>query len=126
MEVIQPIEGIAQIQFINYDYFSKIKLKVGRILEAEDIPGKDKLFKLTIDLGEPEKRTLVAGIKPYYTKDELRNKYVIVVANLEPRKLGSFMSQGMLLAASQRLEDGTEKVSLLQPDKDIALGSDVN
>jgi methionyl-tRNA synthetase len=122
MESGEAIEGI---QYINYDYFSKIKLKVGKILEAEDISGKDKLYKLTVDLGEPEKRTLVAGLKPYYSKDELFNKYVIVVSNLEPRKLGPFTSQGMLLAASQKLEDGTERVSLLMPDKDIALGSDI-
>lgn len=121
---MSEVEGIIT-NFINYDYFSKVKLKVGKILEAEDIQGKDKLFKLTIDLGEEEKRTLVAGIKLYYTKEELQNKFVIVVSNLEPRKLGGFLSQGMLLAASQKLEDGTEKVSLLMPDKDISLGSDI-
>ncbi len=117
------VDGI--VSYINYDYFSKVKLKVGRILSAEDIPGKDKLYKLSIDLGEPEKRTLVAGLKPFYTKEELQNKYVIVVSNLEPRKLGGFLSQGMLLAASQKLDDDSEKVSLLTPDKDIALGSDI-
>lgn len=118
------VEGIIS-QFINYSDFSKIKLKVGKILDAEAIEGKDKLYKLIVDLGEPEKRTVVAGLKPYYSKEELQNKYVIVVSNLEPRKLGPFVSQGMLLAASQKLEDGTEKVSLLMPDKDIALGSDI-
>jgi methionyl-tRNA synthetase len=117
------VEGI--VSYINYDYFSKVKLKVGRILSAEDIPGKDKLYKLSIDLSEPEKRTLVAGLKLYYTKEELQNKFVIVVSNLEPKKLGGFLSQGMLLAASQKLDDGSEKVSLLAPDKDIALGSDI-
>ena len=122
---MEVVEGVQTLEYINYDQFSKIKLKVGRILMAEDIPGKDKLFKLTVDLGEPEKRTLVAGLKLYYTKEDLENKYVIVVSNLEPRKLGPFVSQGMLLAASQKLEDGTEKVSLLLPDKDIALGSDI-
>ena len=121
-EIMDAIEGI---QYINYDYFSKIKLKVGKIFEVEDIPGKDKLYKLTVDLCEQEKRTLVAGIKLYYTKEELQNKYVIVVSNLEPRKLGQFTSNGMLLAACQKLEDGTEKVSLLMPDTDIALGSEI-
>jgi len=127
-EVEVKTEGI---QYVNYAEFSKIKLKVGRILNAEDIPGKDKLYKLSIDLnevldsGEKKIRTLVAGLKLYYTKEELQNKYVIVVSNLEPRKLGPFTSNGMLLAASQPLGDGTEKVSLLMPDKDIALGSDI-
>ncbi len=122
---MEAVEGVQTLEYINYDQFSKIKLKVGKILMAEDISGKDKLFKLTVDLGEVEKRTLVAGLKLYYTKEDLQNKYVIVVSNLEPRKLGPFVSQGMLLAASQKLEDGTEKVSLLMPDKDIALGSDI-
>ncbi len=121
---MDKIEGL--IENINYDYFSKIKLKVGKILDVEDILGKDKLYKLTIDLGEAEKRTLVAGLKFFYTKEELQNKYVIVVSNLEPRKLGPFISEGMLLAASQKLEDGTEKVSLLTPDKNIALGSNIS
>jgi methionyl-tRNA synthetase len=121
---MSEVEGVIS-QFINYSDFSKIKLKVGKILDAEDISGKDKLYKLTIDLGEEEKRTLVAGLKPYYSKEELQNKYVIVVSNLEPRKLGPFVSQGMLLAASQKLDDNSEKVSLLMPDKDIALGSDI-
>jgi methionyl-tRNA synthetase len=132
METNNNVEGVMQTsQYISYNDFSKIKLKVGKILNAEDIEGKDKLFKLSIDLGEQDSegnkklRTLVAGLKLFYTKDELQNKYVIVVSNLEPRKLGSFMSEGMLLAASQTLEDGKEKVSLLQPDKDIALGSDI-
>jgi len=113
------------IHFINFADFSKIKLKVGKILKAEDIEGKDKVYKLTVDLAEEEYRILVAGLKLYYTKEDLKNKYVIVVSNLEPRKIGPFVSQGMLLAASEKLSDGTEKVSLLQPDKEIALGSDI-
>ncbi|PIU21894.1 MAG: hypothetical protein COT14_04085 [Candidatus Diapherotrites archaeon CG08_land_8_20_14_0_20_30_16] len=119
------VEGIQEIQNISYNDFSKIKLKVGTILNVEDIEGKDKLYKLTVDLAEPNKRTLVAGLKPYYTKEQLQNKQVIVVSNLELRKLGPFVSQGMLLAACQKLEDGTEIVSLLIPDKDVALGSDI-
>lgn len=119
------VEGVVEMQYINYDHFSKVKLKVGKILDAEEIIGKDKLYKLTVDLGETEKRTLVAGLKPFYSKEELQNKFVIVVSNLEPRKLGPFISYGMLLAASQKQEDGTEKVSLLMPDKEIALGSDI-
>ena len=74
---MSEIEGV--INYINYDYFSKIKLKVGMVLQAEDIVGKDKLYKLVVDLGEKEKRILVAGLKPFYTKEELQNKYVIVV-----------------------------------------------
>jgi len=119
------VEGVQEVLTISYNDFARIKLKVGKIISVEDIVGKDKLYRLVIDLGEPEQRTLVAGLKPYYTKEQLQNKLVIVVSNLEPKKLGPFISQGMLLAASQKLEDGSEKVSLLQPDKEIAAGSDI-
>lgn len=113
-----------EIGIINYEHFSKVLLKVGKIVAVEDIEGKDKLYKLTIDLGEAEARTLLAGIKLHYSKEELLGKQVIVVANLEPKKMGALISQGMLLAACET-KDGKEKVSLLIPDKDIALGSDI-
>lgn len=110
---------------INYEHFSKIQLKVGRIVNVEDIEGKDKLYKLTVNLGEIENRTLLAGIKKHYSKEELLERQIIVVANLEPKKMGAFVSQGMLLAASQKLEDGSEVVSLLMTDRKIAVGSPI-
>lgn len=116
---------VEEAGLINYNHFSKMKLKVGKILEVEDIEGKDKVYKLSVDIGEPEPRTLVAGLKLFYTKEDLKDKYIIVVSNLEPRKIGPFVSQGMLLAATEKLDNGKEKVSLLQPDKELAVGSDI-
>lgn len=82
---------------IAYPEFKRIELRIAKILEAEDIPGKDKLYKLQIDLGS-EKRQLVAGIKKYYSKEQLVGKKIVVVANLEPAKICGIESNGMLLA----------------------------
>lgn len=109
---------------INYEHFSKMQLKVGKIMNVEDLEGKDKLYKLTIDLGEAETRTLLAGIKKHYSKEELLGKQIIVVANLEPKKMGGLVSQGMLLAACEKQED-KEVISLLMPDKKVALGTQI-
>ncbi len=111
---------------INFSEWEKIDLRVGKILEAEDIEGADKLYKLKIDLGkELGKRILVAGIKQFYDKKELKGKRCIVFANLEPRKLKGIESQGMMLAAVSYADGKEEKVKLLQPDEDIELGSRV-
>ena len=71
---------------INFSDWEKLDLRVGTILKAEDIEGADKLYKLSIDLGD-EKRILVAGIKQHYSKKDLKGKQIIVVANLEARNL---------------------------------------
>ena len=106
---------------IGFDDFLKLDLRVAEIKSCEDLPGADKLYKLTIDVGE--ERTIVAGIKQHYTKEELVGKKIAVVANLEPRKLRGAISHGMLLAASN--EDNTSIV-LLTLDKDIPNGSRIS
>ena len=106
---------------ITFDDFKKIELKVAEIKAVEDIEGADKIYKLTIDVGE--ERTLVAGIKPWYTKEELIGKKVVVVANLEPRKIRGVESRGMILAASNA--DHTE-LSVLSIGKDLPNGSGVS
>ena len=91
--------------------------------KVEDIEGADKLYKLTVDFGkEIGKCTICAGIKKHYSKDELKNKKIIVVANLAPRMFRGIESQGMLLAASSKDET---KVILISPEKDIELGSKI-
>ena len=106
---------------IGFDDFLKLDLRVAEIKSCEDLPGADKLYKLTIDVGE--ERTIVAGIKQHYTKEELVGKKIAVVANLEPRKPRGVISHGMLLAASN--EDNTSIV-LLTLDKDIPNGSRIS
>ena len=114
----QKPEGV---EYIDFNDFQKVVLKVGQILEVEDIPKAKKLYKLTVDLGEENPRTIVAGIKPYYQPEELKGKKVIVVANLKPKKLMGIESQGMLLAAN----DG-ENFSLLTVEKDVKNGTRVS
>ena len=106
---------------ITFDDFVKIDLRVAEIKACEDIPGADKLYKLTIDMGE--ERTIVAGIKLYYTKEELVGKKIAVVANLEPRKLRGIESHGMLLAASS---EDKSSVVLLTLDREITNGAKIS
>lgn len=105
---------------ISFSDFQKIELKVGRIVAAEKVENSEKLVKLEVDLGE-EKRQLVAGIGKFYQPQELINKEIIVVANLEPKKLMGVESQGMLLAAT-----GEGFISLLQPDKEVPPGTKIS
>ena len=104
---------------IDYDHFSKIKMMVGTIKTVEEIPKADKLYKLAVDVGpEIGIRTLVAGIKTSYSQNELINKQIVILVNLEPRKLRGVESQGMLLAAS-----ANGNAVLLQPEKPVANGT---
>jgi methionyl-tRNA synthetase len=83
---------------VPFNEWLKIELRVGLIEAVEDIAGKDKLYKLSVDFGS-EKRTIVAGLKPYYAKEELMNKKAPFVFNLVPAKLAGIESNGMILAA---------------------------
>lgn len=108
---------------VAFSDWSKVDLRVGKIIKVEEIEGADKLWKLTVDLGsEIGKRTICAGIKEYYNKDELKGKKIVVVVNLQPRKMRGIESQGMLLAACTENE---EEVILVSPEKDIIVGSKV-
>lgn len=103
---------------VSFEEFKKIELKSAKILAVEDIAGKDKLYKLQIDLGT-EKRQLVAGIKQYYSKEELLGKTIIVVANLEPAVIAGNQSNGMLLAV--KTIEG--KYSVLTVEGNVAAGT---
>lgn len=101
--------------------FGKIEMKVGRIASVDDIPTARKpMYKLTVEFGEGESKQCVAGIKDRYTKDELRGKLIVAVVNLEPKAVAGVMSECMLLAAFNETE-----LSLLSPDRDVALGTKV-
>ena len=85
---------------ITIDDFAKVDLRVGLVLSAEPVKGADKLVHLKVDIGEREPRTIVAGIAEAYKPDELLNRKVVIVANLQPRKLRGLTSNGMIVAAS--------------------------
>jgi len=105
---------------LSFEDFKKVELKVGKVVSVEDHPNADKLMVMKVDLGEEEPRVLVAGLKGYYTGEELVGKLIVVVANLEPARLRGVESRGMLLAAQ-----GGEKVVILTLEKDIAPGAPV-
>ncbi len=105
---------------ISIDDFVKVKLKIGRVLEAEPLEGSDKLMKLQIVIGD-ERRQIVAGIRKNYSAEDLIGRQVVVCVNLKPAKLRGAESQGMLLAATD--EDGG--AILLQPDREAPEGTGV-
>ncbi|ABY91388.1 methionine--tRNA ligase [Thermoanaerobacter brockii subsp. lactiethylicus] len=109
-----------KIDYITIEEFAKIQLRVAEILEAERVEGSDKLIKMKLKVGE-EIRQIVGGIGRHYAPKELVGKKIIIVYNLEPKKLKGIESQGMLLAAS------TEgKMSLLTVDRDIESGAKIS
>ena len=103
---------------IEFDDFTKVDIRIGKVIEAENIPKSDKLLKLKVDTGL-DQRTILSGISKYYSTEEILNKKVMVLINLKPRKMMGYESQGMLLLA----DDGDGNLSLMQPDSDISNGS---
>jgi methionyl-tRNA synthetase len=103
---------------IEFDDFTKVDIRVGTVIEAENVPKSDKLLKLKVDTGL-DQRTILSGISKYYSPDDILNKKVMVLINLKPRKMMGFESQGMLLLA----DDSDGNLSLMQPDSDISDGS---
>lgn len=82
-----------------FDDFFKLDLVVGRVTNVEDVPGSEKLYRMTVDLGaDYGTRTIFAGVKKWHTKAKLKNKLFAFVANLAPKKMPSGESQGMMLA----------------------------
>jgi len=124
-EVIAAYERVKQKKkqggkpMVAFSDFEKLELKIGTIKAVEDIKGSDKLFTLRVDTGE--ERTLVAGIKGAYEKKELIGRQIVVIANLEPRKLRGVESQGMLLAA-----DSNGKPVLVMPQSIVKSGAPVH
>ena len=114
----EPLEGI---EYLDFDTFMKVDLRVGVITSVEDHPNADRLYVIRIDDGSGQERTICAGIKSYYTADELLQKSIVFVSNLKPRALRGVTSQGMMLAA----DDGNGGVRLVTIDGEISAGSRV-
>jgi len=111
---------------ITYDDFAKLDLRVATIVEAEAHPNADRLLKLQIELGD-EKRQICAGIRQYVADPAtLVGRQIVVIANLEPRKIRGEESNGMLLAASVVEGDETRDVVTLQPAKPVPAGSSIS
>jgi methionyl-tRNA synthetase len=110
-------EGIA---LIGIDQFFQTSLKVGTVIQAEEVPKSKKLLLLQVDVGEESPRQVVAGIKEWYSAEEMLNTQVCVVANLKPAKLMGLKSEGMLLAAKD--EDG---LCMIRPEKPKTAGTPI-
>jgi len=108
-------------EFITIEDFSKVDLRVGKVIEAEKVEKSRKLLKLKIDLGKLGIKQIVAGIAQYYNPQDLIGKKIIVIANLKPVKLMGVESQGMLLAAQSE-----GKLRLLTVDGDIDAGAKIS
>jgi methionine--tRNA ligase beta chain len=106
---------------ISFDEFKKLDLRVGRIIEAIQIPGSRNLIRMIVDFGA-EKRQAVAGLLQYYKPDSLVGKKCVFVLNLQRRKMMGVESQCMILAA----EDDKGSVVILQPERDIIEGSRIH
>jgi methionyl-tRNA synthetase len=115
-----PIEHEPEIDI---DQFRTVEMRVAQILKVEEIPKSKKLYKLEVDLGY-ERRTICAGIKPFYKPEELEGRKAVIVVNLKPAKLCGIESNGMILAAGTKGGDN-EQVALITPAADIPLGSRV-
>jgi methionyl-tRNA synthetase len=97
----QPAAVAAPVaERIAIEDFAKVDMRVGQVLSAEPVKGADKLLHLKVDIGEPQPRTIVAGIAEAYTAQELIGRKVVIVANLQPRKLRGIESNGMIVAGS--------------------------
>ena len=103
---IEPIR-----ESIDIDAFSKIDLRIAKIVHAEAVPEAEKLLKLILDIGEPSTRQIFAGIKEAYVPEDLIGKFTVMVANLEPRKMRFGISEGMVLAAGP----GGKDLWILEP-----------
>jgi methionine--tRNA ligase beta chain len=106
---------------LTFDDFLKVKLRVAKVVEAEEHPNADKLLVLKVDLGD-EQRQIVAGLKRHYAPSDLVGRNIVVVANLAPRKMRGLESQGMLLAACTENES---QVVVISPADDVPPGTAV-
>lgn len=115
----KPVEA-APSETIQIDDFLKVDLRVAKVLDATTVEGSDKLLQLTLDVGEPEPRKVFSGIRSQYSPDDLKDKLVVMVANLAPRKMRFGVSNGMVLAAGN-----DEGLFIISPDSGAKAGDKV-
>ena len=109
------------LTLIGIDKFFETSLKIGTVVEAKEVKKSKKLLLLQVDIGEDRPRQIVAGIKEWYSVDDILNKQVCVVANLKPAKLMGLKSEGMLLAAKD-----SSGLSLIIPEKPKVNGTPIS
>jgi len=112
-------EEAEEEKLIDIDYFKKLDIRIGKVVNAEKIKGSKKLLKLVVDIGD-ERRQIVSGIAEDYSPEELVGKLVVVLVNLQPAKFMGVESRGMILAAEKN-----GRAILLIPEKEIEAGAKV-
>lgn len=100
------------------DDFLKVDIRVGTVLEAEEVEGSEKLIKQRVDFGELGEKQILSGIKKWYKPSQLVGKQFVYVVNLEPRLMMGLESEGMILTAGENL-------SILKPSKKVSPGSKI-
>jgi len=114
---------------IKYDDFAKVEFKIGEIKEAIEVEGSEKLLRLQVDFGEEKLRNVFSGIKKWYKPEDIIGKKTVFVTNIIPRKIMGELSEAMIFAASGKTitdqEESIETVSMLFPDQDLPVGSEV-
>jgi methionyl-tRNA synthetase len=110
---------------IAYEDFAKLDLRVAKVLEVTPHPNADKLIVIKVDLGT-EQRQIVAGLRAFYGAETLVGKNIVIVANLQPRKMRGLESNGMLLAATVGSREALEDVVVLTTDRSVPPGAPVS
>ena len=118
--MLEKVRERHESKTVSYEDFSRMDLRVGKIVSAERIEGSKNLLKILIDIGEEKPRQAVGGFARQYAPESLVGKYVAVIVNLEPRKIFGVTSEVMVLAA----EDG-QTIAILQPEKPVKPGSKI-
>jgi|SRR3989338_3882810 len=108
------------MSIISFDEWKKLEIKVGKILKVERVPKTDKLYKLQVDVGFDKPIQIITGLVPFYSEEELQDKKIIVLVNLEPAKFAGEVSEGMLLCA-----ENDNKCVFLSVEKDIEEGTTI-
>ncbi len=128
----EPTVAAARKPEISFDDFTKLDLQVATITQAEFHPNAERLLKIQLDDGTEAGRQVCAGIRAWYEPEQLVGKQVVIVANLQPRKIRGELSQGMILAATCDRPaaapdgEGQTEVIVLTPDRPAAPGSTVS
>ena len=116
----RKVEKEKEVPKCTIEDFSKLDLRVGKVLSCERHPDADKLFVLKVDIGEEKPRQIVSGLAGSYTPGQMMGKYIVVIANLQPVKLRGVESCGMLLAGKNDKEIAVVEVNGLQPGTKIS------
>jgi methionyl-tRNA synthetase len=121
-----PAEKPVGKPIVQYEDFTKLDLRVARVVAAEAHPNADKLVVLKVDMGGGQERQILAGIRQWYAPEQLVGKSIVLVANLAPRKMRGLESNGMLLAATVKEGDEYRDVVVITLDREVPPGSAVS